>query len=372
MFTCGFDSARNQSFLNRVLLVAGFLSGLSYAPACANSQPDLEAHPDSSVWSFSTSTMGTFATLSLAGPDSLVAADLAYPALLRLHEADSLLSNWTKDSEIARVNREAGSGWAHLEPQLLTILSTAQTVSQQSEGAFDPSIEPLVRCWGFLGGTPHLPPENEIESARQWVGWQHVQLQEEESRIRFDGTGVRLDLGGIAKGFGVDRSAALLDTLGAKNYILNLSGNILARGAPPGRAAWRIGVRDPRDELPNLGSLSVRDAALATSGDYEQFVSANGKRYGHILDPRTGWPVEGMASVTVLAPSAMLADAWATAFFVLGAERARLIASRRDDLSCILVQRDQGQNIVVWIEKSLRSIYTPHPDSTKSVTLHWF
>lgn len=329
-----------------------------------------EGNPGVSTWSFSTQTMGTIATLQLAGTDSLASADLAYEALLRIHHADSLLSNWKQDSEIARVNREASAGWVDLHPELGSILNTADTVHRESSGAFDPTIEPLVRLWGFLGGTPHVPPHSEIAETLNLVGWERVTL--DADRIRFEDPGVSLDLGGIAKGYAVDDAAARLDAAQAANFLLDLSGNMIARGAPPQRESWRIGIRDPRDRLPHLGTLSVTDAALATSGDYEQFVADSGRRYGHILDPRTGWPVEGMAQVTVLAESAMLADAWATALFVLGPGAARDLAAGRDDLSCILIERGEDAELTVWIEDSLRSAYTPHPDLGESVTLRWF
>ena len=340
--------------------------GLTVSPGTAAPQA-----PDrSSTWSFSTGTMGTIATLQLVGTDSVAAADPAYEALLRFHHADSLLSNWTTDSEIARVNREAGSGWVEMDAELRKILATADTVHRESDGAFDPTIEPLTRLWGFLGGTPRLPATGEIEEVLDQVGWNRVQV--DGDRIHFKGTNVRLDLGGIAKGYGVDEAAARLDAAGTTSFLLDLSGNMIVRGSPPRRASWRIGIRDPRDRLPQLGTLSVSDVALATSGDYEQFVTDGGRRYGHILDPRTGWPAEGMAQVTVLAGSAMLADAWATALFVLGPEAARELAARRDDLSCILIERGESTGLTVWIEQSLRSVFTPHPDPGEEIRFRWF
>ena len=288
-------------------------------------------HHPTRLWSFSTGTMGTVATLQIAARDSAEVADLAYDALLAFHHADSLLSNWTDESEIARVNREAPHGWVELHPELAAILETAGVVHEESEGAFDPTIEPLVRAWGFLAGTPHVPSQAEIDAAFELVGWNQVNLLNEQ--VRFASEGVSIDLGGIAKGYAVDEAAMLLDRGGARGYLLDLSGNMVARGGRPGRPAWRIGIRDPRDEIEHLGTLTLRDVALATSGDYEQFVDASGKRYGHILDPRTGGPVEGMAQVTVLAPTAMQADAWATAMFVLGGDEGRRIAAERPDLS---------------------------------------
>lgn len=346
----------------------GFLCLLT--GALLSSCPVPGAGAADSTWSFSTRTMGTTATLQIAGTDSIATADLAYDALVRFHHVDSLLSNWTEDSEIARVNREAASGWVALNPELRLILNTADTVYRESSGAFDLTIEPLARLWGFLGGTPHVPPKNEVEAILDLVDWQQVHV--EAHRIRFDREGVGLDLGGIAKGYGVDDAASRLDTVKAPSFLLDLSGNMIVRGAPPQRELWRIGIRDPRDLLPHLGTLAVTNVAMATSGDYEQFVADSGTRYGHILDPRTGWPVEGMAQVTVLAETAMLADAWATALFVLGPEAARDLAAGRDDLSCILIERGESAELTVWIEESLRSAYTPHPDPGAGITLRWF
>ena len=172
------------------------------------------APAEMSAWSFSTRTMGTLATVQIVGGDSLAAADLAYDALVGFHEADALLSNWTDASEIARVNREAGQGWSSLGPELLMILDTAAEVYIQSAGTFDPTIEPLVRAWGFLGGTPQVPDASEIERARALVGWPRVELDLSAARIRFEDPAMRLDLGGIAKGYSVDLVAAQLMAAG--------------------------------------------------------------------------------------------------------------------------------------------------------------
>lgn len=322
------------------------------------------------TWSFSTATMGTVATLGIVGPDSAQVADPAYRALVSFHRADSLLSNWTDTSEIARINQQAANGPVELGPELTRILEAASEIHTASEGAFDPTIEPLVRAWGFLGGTPHVPSDDELARASLLVGWSNVELQ--GATVRYLTPGVRLDLGGIAKGFAVDEAAALLDADGVSSFLLDLSGNMILRGSPTGRDAWRVGVRDPLDRLDHLGTLDLSDAAIATSGDYEQFVAEDGRRYGHILDPRTRRPVEGMAQVTVVAPSAMLADAWSTALFVLGPEDGRRIAAESEELHCILIERNADGGLSMWIEEGLRSAYAPHPGMTDLVSVRWF
>jgi thiamine biosynthesis lipoprotein len=311
---------------------------------------------------FRTATMGTWAALTLVAEDSTAVAGVAHRALLALHRVDSLMSNWTTTSEIARLNREASAGPVVVQPEVLDVLLAARRVGVASDGAFDPTVEPLVRVWGFLGGTPRVPDAAEIEAVRDRVGWRHVHLDATAGTLRLDGEGVRMDLGGIAKGYGVDRVGMVLADAGVADALVDLSGNMLLRGSPPGRDRWRIGIRNPAPGEPPLGRLDLTDTALATSGNYEQFVSRDGRRYGHILDPRTGWPATGLESVTVVTARAMDADVWATALLVMGPDAARALAGARDDLAVVLLERTAAGGAVLWVETALRTAFTPAVD----------
>lgn len=299
--------------------------------------------------------MGTWATITIVTSDSAAASGTARDAFVALRRVDSLMSNWSQDSEIAHVNRRAFENPLNVGLELATVLRTAQQITEQSNGAFDISIEPLVRLWGFLDGTPRVPSPEEIAQARKLVGRTKVRFNAGNGSVSFIFDGVGIDLGGIAKGFGADQAADVLRRAGVANALVDLSGNMVAMGDAAGHPGWAVGIRDPEGKAPFLARLVLHDEAVATSGNYEQFVDEGGTRYGHILDPRTGWPAEGLSSVTVVCADAMTADAWATAFFVLGPEEARRIAAERGDLSVVLIEPADDGGATVWVEENLRS-----------------
>jgi FAD:protein FMN transferase len=327
---------------------------------------------------FSTRTMGTQATLTLVGTDSLALAPLAARAMASFARVDSLMSNWTSSSEVARINGAldgtVGGGPLALESETARVIAAALRVAAASEGAFDPTVEPLVRLWGFLGGAQQVPDSAAIAALLPEVGFRQLRLGEAGDGLSAQRPGLRLDLGGIAKGYAVDCVRDTLLALGVGDALIDLSGNIALLGAPPGREAWRLGLRDPADRATTLGRLSLPRAAVATSGDYEQFFAQDGKRYGHILDPRRGWPVDSLASVTVVMDSATLADAWATALTVLGPAAARRLAAARPDMDVILVERRpeaEGPDLI-WVEESLATRFSLDPAQAERYDLRRF
>ncbi len=332
---------------HRSLLAAVALAVVLGAAAHAAAGPDARAVP------YRTRTMGTWATLTLVTPDSAASADLAYTALMSLHRTDSLMTNWTTTSEVARVNRVAGQAPTVADPEVFAVLARAREVSIASGGAFDVTVEPLVRLWGFLQGTPHVPEAAAIDAARADVDWRLVRLDPTSGMVGFVRPGVRIDFGGIAKGYGVDQVAAILDSAQVTDALIDLSGNMVARGSSPGHDGWVVGIRDPEDRQPYLATVTLHDEAIATSGAYQQFVDAGGKRYGHILDPRTGWPASGLLSATVVSRAGIDADAFATACFVLGLEKAKELAAKRDDIAVVLAAPGPDGRTVLWVERPL-------------------
>lgn len=317
--------------------------------------------------------MGTWASLTIVTGDSAAIADVAYRALVVLHGVDSLMSNWTDDSEVARLNREAGRNTVTVHPEVARVLDFALRVGDESEGAFDVTVEPLVRLWGFLGGDgPRVPTQDEIDAMLGRTGSDKVQWNPGSRTLRFTRDDVRIDLGGIAKGYGVDCVADLLRDAGTSDALVDLSGNMVALGNAEGREGWTVGIRDPAGERPYVARLRLCDAAVATSGDYEQFITADGKRYGHILDPRTGWSARGLASVTVVSDRAMTCDAWATALFVLGLEEARRIARERDDLAVVLIEPVADGPDVIWVEEALRPLVALAEGAEASYVVRYF
>jgi len=317
-------------------------------------------------------TMGTWGSVTIATADSASVADAAFAALHAFQRVDSLMSNWTETSEVSRLNREAKGGRAAAaNPEVVRVVDFAERVARESGGAFDITVEPLVRAWGFLGGTPRVPSQAEIDDALARVGYEKVHVDSAAGTVRLDG-GVRVDLGGVAKGYGVDEAAEELRRAGVADALVDLSGNMAALGNAPGHEGWTVGIRDPAGAVPYLARLNLRGECVATSGDYEQFVDADGKRYGHILDPRTGYSARGLSSVTVVARDAMACDAWATALFVLGPEHARALAHARDDLAVVLIEPHADGTATVWVEDALMPRFQLVDEAKPTLTVRSF
>ena len=306
-------------------------------------------------------TMGTYAQVTLVTADSAAGAGEAHRAQAALLRIDSLMTNWTAISEVARINRVAGRETTAIHPEVATVLESAMRVWRESDGAFDVTVEPLVRLWGFLGGTRRVPSDEEIAAAFRHVGGRKLRFDPTTRRLSFDDPQVRIDLGGIAKGYAVDVAAETLRAHGVRSGLVDLSGNMAAIGSAPGADGWRIGIRDPRDRMTHFARVRIRDGeAISTSGQYEQFVAANGRTYGHILDARTGHPAEGLLSVTVVSRAALTSDAWDTPLFVLGPEHAKRKARERGDVAVVIVQPGNGIDSV-WVEESLRDRFGLEP-----------
>ncbi len=316
--------------------------------------------------------MGTVTRVAIATADSTASARVAAMGHRELARVDSLMSNWTTTSEVARINREAHAGPIRVHAEVGRVIARALEVGRASGGAFDLTVEPLVRAWGFLGGRPHVPDSAAVADAFRSVGARFVEFDPETSLLRLAHPGARLDLGGIAKGYAVDRAVEALGAAGVEAALVDVSGNMRGLGTRPGSDGWSIGIRDPRDRVRYFAKLRLGLEGLSTSGKYEQFVSADGRTYGHILDPRTGRPAEGLISVTVLAPSAMDADAWSTALFVLGPEEAMRAARGDAEIAAILVEPGGDGLDVVWVERTLRGRFVLEPAASRLFRVRYF
>ncbi|MEE9306743.1 MAG: FAD:protein FMN transferase [Spirochaetia bacterium] len=253
-----------------------------------------------------------------------------------------------KDSPIGKLNREGGG-----KPpgEVLEVLKTAQRIAVLSDGAFDPTILALTDLWAFDGGGS-LPTDEQIDSARRRVDFSKVVI-DKEGTVRIP-EGFGLDLGGIAKGAVVDLISGYLYERGFKDFLIDAGGDILVSGVKQGETLWRIAVRHPRESQAVLGviPLGEKDSriAMVTSGDYERFFESGGKRYHHILDPRSGYPAGQVASVTVIAPTCEVADALSTAAFVLGPERGLKLLEEFPDAEGLLIAEEDG-NLTAWKTK---------------------
>ena len=291
---------------------------------------------------FNWPVMGTYANLIVRGEQRDSALEIAKNAV---EEVNADLSVFVKDSEISKLNLAAGSGdYTPLDTHALDMLIKSKRYFEESGGAFNAAVGPLMEAWGFFRGglRENFPPaQGLIEKTLPLCDFRSVDLRE-DGKARLLKPGMRLDFGAIAKGYGVDVAFGRLLEAGFTNCMMNLGGNMRCSGRPyDDVAAWRIAVRDPREPLDGdtLGTLMLTDGmAVATSGNYEQFFELNGKRYTHIMDPRTGMPVSGMAQVTVVAKTATEADALSTTCFVLGREKSEPVLALHPGSGALFVK----------------------------------
>ena len=258
--------------------------------------------------------------VTLSGEDS-ASLEAARSALAEVDRVEDRLTMFRESSDLVELNRRAVREAVPLDVELMSLLETCRTLSVETEGAFDPTSTPLSRCWGFLKREGRLPAECEIEAARACVGIGGVELDVAAATVRFGREGTELNLGGVGKGYALDRVSRLLVESGVEHALVSAGGSSLR--AIGGRDhGFRVDLCTPARETP-LARLRLRGASLGTSGASLQYVELDGRRYGHVIDPRTGWPAHGVLSASVVADDATSADALSTAFLVGGEELAR-------------------------------------------------
>lgn len=272
--------------------------------------------------------------------------EAALSALDLVETLEEQLSFFRPSSEISRINRTAFVRPCEVEPRLFELLQLALQVQEETGGAQDITATPLWEVWGFSRRAGRLPTEGELAEARQYVGGNLVELDAEHRTVRLKELGVRLSLGSIGKGYALDRCAEAMADAGIGDYLFHGGqSSVLARGTRAGTPAaadggvggWSVAIPHPLRPERQLAEIQLRNRALATSGTGVQFFRHKGRRYGHILDPRTGWPVEGVLLATVLAPTAALADVLSTAFFVMGPAATREYCRTRPEIAAILL-----------------------------------
>ncbi|MBI5208082.1 MAG: FAD:protein FMN transferase [Candidatus Firestonebacteria bacterium] len=253
---------------------------------------------------------------------------------------EKLFTGYDSTGDVWKINK-SGTDRIKVNDEIFKLISTSQAFSEMSEGAFDISVWPLIRLWGF-GFEPKIPDEKDIKSCLYLVDYKNINLFPEDHSVQFLQNGMGIDLGGIAKGYSLDKAASILKNAGIKNFLINAGGDIIASGIRENGEKWRIGIKHPRkDGL--IETLEISDCAVVTSGDYERFFIKDGKRYHHILNPITGYSAKDCISVTVITHmnsipnSATVADALSTAIFVLGHKKGIPLAKTFNSTKVIII-----------------------------------
>jgi FAD:protein FMN transferase len=276
----------------------------------------------------SRSAMGTVFTIYLYAGDQSHAEPIFEIAFEEIERVEQALSNYRPSSELSRINRLAGAGPVTTDPEVFHVLETSLEYARRSDGAFDITVGKLMRAWGFFRAQGRYPSPDELAAARANTGWRAVRLDRQARTVRFLTPGLEIDLGGIGKGRAVDRVVEILREKGITAALVDAgSSTIYALGAPPGLGGWKILVPQPGNRKRAISVVTLHDTSLSTSGSYEKFFRLGGRTYCHIMDPRTGAPVQGMLQTTVIAPLATDSDALSTAMFVLGPSKGKQLLS---------------------------------------------
>jgi thiamine biosynthesis lipoprotein len=285
--------------------------------------------------------------LPFGTPRAQMLAESAFDEIDRLEQQ---LTVYRDTSEVSRLNRLAPQVAVPVEEKLFDLLALAARITEETAGAYDIAAGALVKAWGFYKGPRRVPTMEELAAALSRAGMRHVVLDHQARTVRFLRKGLEINLGSIGKGYALDRVAALLRANWNLDSALLHGGHssVYAIGSEPGGdAGWSVGIRHPGKTDCRLGVVRLRDRALGTSAATFQHLEYNGRKLGHILDPRSGWPAEGLAAATVLAPSAALADALSTAFFIMGVDGARAYCASHPDVGAVLVPQEESAAPVV-------------------------
>lgn len=269
--------------------------------------------------------MGVQARLVVYAPTEQAALEACRAAYHRIAQLDDIMSDYRPASELMRLCAKAGSGPVPVSPELFVVLQRSQEVAQRSQGAFDVTIGPLVKLWRQARKDGQLPSSEELRKVKTLVGYDKIKLDPEKRTVELLVPGMKLDLGGIAKGYACDQAIAVLRQHGITQAVCEMGGDIVVSDAPPGTSGWIIEVTN---DLPGHKSreITVQNAAISTSGDTEQFVVIDGKRYSHIVDPRTGLGLTERSLVTIVADQGLTNDPLSTAVSILGPEQGRALA----------------------------------------------
>lgn len=306
--------------------------------------------------------MGTEFTLYIYARDEAAADREAERVFGIVDDLEALLSNYRPESELSRINREAGAEAVTTDPEMFQFLKESLAWSARSDGAFDITVGQLMKAWGFFRSTGHVPSDAELDRVRAMTGWRRVTLDAGTRTVRFTSPGVELDPGGIGKGFAMDAAVAAMRADGVRAALLSAgSSTIYGLGAPPGSTGWKVRVPDPLHSGKAIFTVLLRDTSLSTANCSEKHFVVNGHQYCHIMDPRTLRPVEGRLQATVITPSATDGDALSNAVFVLdGPGRKRLMTSLpREDRALVVLEGGVVERFHFQSRTRVRAVASP-------------
>jgi len=286
----------------------------------------------------STHAMATRFEILLYGEDPVRLRAAGDEVIAEIERLDRQLSFYRPESDVSWINAYASSGPVRIDPRIFSLLSLSVELNEKTYGAFDIAIGSLLQAWGFTGGKGHFPRRSAIESAQEQSGVKHLRLDRASSTVAFDRPGVKIDLGAIGKGYAIEQAIELLQGIGIKNALIHGgTSTSYGLGCQPDGRPWRIAVRSPTNSKQILEVLELADSSLSVSATHGKYFVHDGVTYGHVIDPRTGFPVQGQRTAFVVGPSPTICDALSTGLLVLGKEGMELLETTFPAYKCVVV-----------------------------------
>jgi thiamine biosynthesis lipoprotein len=289
--------------------------------------------------------MGSRFDITVVAKDSVLANNYIDFAVAEIERIEKLISSWDENSQTSKINRFAGIKAVKVDAELFNLIERSIGISKLTDGAFDISYAAMDNIWHFDGNMTQMPSEDEILNSVARVGYENILLDKDSSTVFLKVKGMKIGFGGIGKGYAADKAKELLISKGVPSGIINASGDMNTWGKQPNGSPWSVAITNPLNKDKAFAILPITDGAVVTSGNYEKYVFFNGKRYTHIIDPRTGYPSSGIISVSVFAPKAELADALATSVFVMGKDVGLNRINQMPKVECIII--DEEGNIAI-------------------------
>ncbi|MCA1966738.1 MAG: FAD:protein FMN transferase [Flavobacterium sp.] len=291
------------------------------------------------------SLLGSPFEITVVAKDSIQGNLFSDLAITEVRRIENLISDWIPTSQISKVNHNAGISPIKVDKEVYDLVDRATKISKLTSGAFDISYASMDRIWKFDGSMKEMPTPEEIRKSVEKVGYQNIILNPKDTTIFLKNKGMKLGLGGIGQGYIADKIKVLLQEKGCSSGLVNVSGDINTWGKQPNGNLWTVGIVNPMNKNKVFATFPLDDSAVETSGSYEKYVTFNGKRYSHIIDPRTGYPATGIISVSVFAKQTELADALATGIFVMGVEVGLDLVNQLKGIGCIIVDDKGGIHV---------------------------
>ncbi|HKU51448.1 MAG TPA: FAD:protein FMN transferase [Nitrospira sp.] len=298
--------------------------------------------------------MGTLVTITAVASDKDTANRAIQAGFDEIKRLERLLSTWRSNSELSHVNAEAGLQPVRVSPETLELVVRSMEMSQLTDGGFNIAVGPAMEAWSFTE-RQRIPSDEELQQLKPLVDWTNIQINNEAQTIFLPHKGMRVDIGGIGKGYAADRAVEEMKRAGAQSGVVALSGDIKTFGVLPERDGFPVGIKHPREDETLIAVIDLKDEAISTAGDYERFFERDGVRYHHILNPQTLRPARGCQSVTVIAKEGAVADGLDTGIFVLGPTRGMELVERLPDVEAIIIDEEGRVTVSSGLRGRLRA-----------------